>query len=306
MVQSTRFRQLAQFNLVYLIAVILWGAWVRISGAGAGCGAHWPSCHGEIIPLSPSVETLIEYTHRLSSGLSLPLALLVLFFAFRLYPQGHGVRWASVGALVFLISEAAVGAGLVKFELVAGDASMARAITASAHLINTFALTAFAALVLWWSQRPYSPQSLQGFRSHRVKIGLGGILLVCMMGAVTALGDTLFPTSVFTEQGLLPKLAADLSGGTHFLVHLRIIHPILAVICSVYLFWMVNSFQTENRWSVAVNWTLGFQLLLGVFNILLGAPGWMQILHLLTALILWLSLLAFALSFAPQTAESSA
>jgi len=47
--------------LAYSILVILWGAYVRISFSGDGCGDHWPLCHGEVIPTAPSVKTLIEF-----------------------------------------------------------------------------------------------------------------------------------------------------------------------------------------------------------------------------------------------------
>ena len=298
MAQNKRFYVLSWGVMLYLIAVILWGAWVRISGAGAGCGAHWPTCHGELIPISPSIETLIEYTHRLSSGMSLPLVLVLIYFAFKGYPKGHGVRWASVGVLIFLISESLVGAGLVKFELVAGDTSLARAITATLHLINTFTLSAFSALVVWWAKFEYQQPNLRSASSKVLIPGLGVILLVCMMGAVTALGDTLFPTSIFTERGLIPKLVEDISGSTHFLVQLRIIHPILAVLSALYLAWAVHyvNRKKESVWGLYVWGMLASQMFLGLMNILLGAPGWLQIIHLLVALLLWLGTIALFLT----------
>src|SRR5215467_12703113 len=57
--------------LAYNVAVIAWGAFVRASGSGAGCGRHWPLCNGEVVPRPTSVATVIEATHRATSGLAL-------------------------------------------------------------------------------------------------------------------------------------------------------------------------------------------------------------------------------------------
>ena len=47
--------------LGYNLAVILWGAYVRATGSGAGCGSHWPLCNGTIVQPSPTTATLIEF-----------------------------------------------------------------------------------------------------------------------------------------------------------------------------------------------------------------------------------------------------
>ena len=58
--------------LIFFVAVILWGALVRATGSGAGCGDHWPLCNGTVIQHSPRVDTIIEFTHRVAAitGLS--------------------------------------------------------------------------------------------------------------------------------------------------------------------------------------------------------------------------------------------
>ena len=90
---SGRFALYAWAHLAYLIAVILFGAWVRITHSGAGCGAHWPLCDGEIIPFEPSAEKLIEYTHRLTSGFLGLLTLALVVWSF-LAEVGRRVRAA--------------------------------------------------------------------------------------------------------------------------------------------------------------------------------------------------------------------
>src|ERR1022692_3576281 len=92
-----RFALYAWSVLAYNIAVVLWGAFVRATGAGAGCGKHWPLCNGEMLPRSPSLNTIVEFTHRVTSGIDLLLVALLVFWAFRAFPPRHAVR---LGALL--------------------------------------------------------------------------------------------------------------------------------------------------------------------------------------------------------------
>ena len=108
--------------LAYNLAVILWGAYVRASGSGAGCGAHWPLCNGEVIPRAPSIATLVEYSHRLTSGLALLGVVALMVWTWRVWGRGHPARRGALLSLIFILTEAAVGAGLVLFELVADNA----------------------------------------------------------------------------------------------------------------------------------------------------------------------------------------
>ena len=119
----TRFAKYAWFVLIFNLGVILWGAYVRATGSGAGCGSHWPLCNGEVIPRTGQIETLVEFTHRLSSGAAFLLVVGMLVWAWRIFPRRHRVRAAAIFSMIFMITEAFVGAGLVLFELVADNAS---------------------------------------------------------------------------------------------------------------------------------------------------------------------------------------
>src|SRR5512133_2746292 len=118
----SRFSRFAWAVLAYNLAVVAWGAFVRASGSGAGCGRHWPTCNGNVVPRSPSAATLIEFSHRLSSGLALLLVVTLALWAFRAYPRRHAVRRAAAASVVLMLTEALVGAGLVLLSLVAHDA----------------------------------------------------------------------------------------------------------------------------------------------------------------------------------------
>jgi heme A synthase len=292
----TRFAQYAWAVLAFNFATILWGVYVRASGSGAGCGAHWPLCNGQVIPLSTPMATLIEFVHRITSGLTVLLVVGLVVWAWRSFPARHPVRFSSAFAVFFVFTEALVGAGLVLLELVAKDASLTRAISIMVHLVNTFLLLASVTLTAWWStDRPPEGFYWRGTISTWLSICLFMVMVLGASGAVTALGDTLFPSKSLSEgfqQDLLPT--------ANFLIRLRIIHPMLAVatalITGAAAYWLYGRF-TERRvqiFSLAVMSLLGVQIALGVVNIALLAPIWMQLIHLLVSDFVWLSLVLLA------------
>ncbi len=286
------FRRFAWFFVAYLVVVILFGAWVRISFSGDGCGSHWPTCQGEILPPSPSVKTLTEFIHRASSGLCGVLALVLVWGARR---AGSSVFRASLAALFFLVVESLIGALLVKKGWVATDASTARAVVVSLHLVNTLLLTASAATVAWLAS-PWRSLGWKGAPAGLVAAALMGMLLTNMSGAVTALGDTLFPGRPALDGSLWARLQEGVSPAQHFLVRLRIVHPLLAIATAVVLARLFLACRrAAGRSPLASLAQFGVALLigqlgLGVMDVVLGAPSWLQLTHLLAAQALWIVL----------------
>jgi heme a synthase len=296
---AMRLARFAWFVVAYNLLVILFGAWVRITGSGAGCGAHWPTCNGEVILQSPELHTVIEYTHRLTSGLCLVLALLLVAWVFAKTDTNNPARRGALFMTFFILLEAIIGAGLVVFHLVEKNDSMARAIVIAVHLVNTLGLLASGALTAY-------------FLAHRRRVdrrpverrwlfaGLLSLLFVSATGAVTALGDTLFPVDSLEE--------AARAG--HFLIRLRIVHPVLAVLAAVVLTLVSRKVReasdaadSTRAAKVLVAFT-HIQVLMGVGNIVLRAPGAMQIVHLLMANLVWLALvLTCAARFFPRETQ---
>lgn len=287
---KTGFRYFSWAVLAYNLGVILWGAYVRATGSGAGCGAHWPTCQGQVIPRSAQMETIIEYTHRLSSGLVLLLALALFFWAWRSFPRGHLLRRSSALVLLFTVTEALVGAGLVLFGLVAENDSTYRAAAMIAHLINTFLLLGSLSLTVWWATNG-APERLSwhGKISGLLLVGLVGLLALGASGAVAALGDTLFPSSSLEE-----ALRQELSPASHLFIRLRMLHPFLAVLLAAYVaglaLWLRRNFTAPFLDGVT-GYVLAIfvaQLFLGALNVALLAPVFMQLIHLLVADLLWI------------------
>lgn len=307
MMKIDRYAAFAWGTLLLNILVILWGAFVRATGSGAGCGSHWPTCNGEVIPWSPQTETVIEFTHRLTSGLALVAVVILLVWAVRRYPVGHHVRLGAKLSLFFIVIEALLGAGLVLFELVADNDSTARAVVVALHLVNTFILLSVLTLTAWWASggQPVRWRG-QGWLGWAIWAGFAGILLLGASGGVTALGDTLFPATSLAE-GLREKFSPT----AHFLVRLRLYHPIIAILVGAYLigvayvFNLVRPTPTTKRFARAFTALYVVQLLVGAFNVVLLAPIWMQLVHLLLAdLLLILFVLFAAAAFAQRVPQA--
>jgi heme a synthase len=293
---SRRFQLFSSAVLVYTLAVVLWGAFVRATGSGAGCGDHWPACNGAVIPREPTVATLIEYTHRVTSGLALVLAVVLCVWGLRAHAKGHPVRRASVLALVFMLTEAAVGAGLVLLQYVAHDQRIGRAFWMGAHLINTFLLIGAQALTVWWAGgRSRLVLRGQGLAGALVGGALAGVMLLGVSGAIAALGDTLFPASSLAE-----GLRQDLSETAHVLVRLRVLHPMLAVVVGAVvvavatLIARLRPSAEVKRGAALLGVLYAVQLCAGLVNLVLLAPVWMQLVHLLLADLVWISLVCLS------------
>lgn len=156
--QVDQFRRYAWATVAVTLVVIVWGAVVRATGSGAGCGSHWPLCNGEVVPLAPSVATVIEFVHRITSGGVMLMAVWLVVLARRTFTLGHPARrWAWI-SLMFMCIEAAIGAGIVLLELVADNASAMRAAYVGGHLVNTLLLVGAMTSTLWWSHRAPSTE----------------------------------------------------------------------------------------------------------------------------------------------------
>lgn len=303
-----RFAKYAWGVVAYNILVILWGAFVRATGSGAGCGSHWPKCNGEIVPRAAEIETMIEFTHRLTSGVALLLVVGLLVWALRARTSlgEHVVRGAWM-SMVFIIIEALVGAGLVIFGLVADNSSSLRALVISIHLINTFLLVAWLTLTAWWASGCLPMRFRgQGVVGWLLGSALIGTLLLGATGAITALGDTLFPVNSLAE-----GIRRDFASTSHILEQLRIVHPVFAVLLGIYLVVMASFVSAKragtatHRLARALMGLFVVQLFAGGINVVLLAPTWMQLVHLLLADFVWIVLVLLTASALAQPATEA-
>jgi heme a synthase len=246
-------------------------------------------CNGEVLLRDPAIETIIEFSHRLTSGLSLLLVVGLVFLAWRAFGPGHRVRIMALVSLAFILMEALLGAGLVLLEYVAHNASVARAYWVAGHLVNTFFLLAVLTITAWWGggAPPLRLRQQPGMLIGTLGAALVGMLILGASGGITALGDTLLLTAGITPEES-PLVAT--------LVDLRIYHPVLAVVVAGLILAASLTARTVRPSPVIyrLSWWLGafylLQLLVGAFNVVLKAPVAMQLIHLFISDMIWISL----------------
>jgi len=293
-----RFARFAWGLLLYTIPVILWGAYVRASLSGDGCGDHWPLCDGELLPVEPSLKKAVEFTHRVTSGLAWVGALVGFIWSRRAFGAGRPARRAAGWVLVFMTTEALVGAAIVLLRMVASNPSLARAGWMGTHLMNTFLLLAAMTLLAWSASGRHIPR-LESLRRHPwVALAIAGMCLTGISGAVAALGDTLFPASSLSE-----AIEQDFSPAAHLLLRLRIWHPFLALGAAAVILilagraWAIGRRGGTRKVALVLGIGALAQVMVGLLNVALLAPIWLQLVHLLLADLLWVHLvLLWALS----------
>ncbi|HLH00589.1 MAG TPA: COX15/CtaA family protein [Bryobacteraceae bacterium] len=299
---ARHFTRYAWGVLAWNILVVLWGAYVRASGSGAGCGNHWPLCNGEVVPQAPQLKTIIEYTHRMMSGVAFFATAGLLAWSIREFPRAHRAQKWAVASFAFLIAEALLGAGLVLFQLVGSNSSAGRALYLSLHLVNTLFLLAALALTAWLSRVDAPPpRGIAPLAAWTLPLAV----LIGVSGAIAALGDTLFPAA-----SLRQGIQQDLSATAHFLLRLRVFHPALAVLGGVFfavtaagMLRFRNSPQLR-KIALAVLLFTVMQLGAGALNLALLAPIWMQIVHLFLAELVWIALVLMAVESAAVSANN--
>jgi cytochrome c oxidase assembly protein subunit 15 len=313
----THHRNLARFAwfaVFYNVLVILWGALVRASGSGAGCGNHWPLCNGQVIPVSPGIHTIIEFAHRQMTVGSTLIVLALLVWTFRATARGRASRWFAIASTLLLLNEAFLGMLLVKLGYVTGNQSTGRMVLLSIHLSNTLLLVAALTLTARFISSGQSRIGLHRARGFGWALaGLAATIGVGVSGSMAALGDTLFPAA-----SLRSAYLQDFAGSSPWLLRLRLVHPASALIAALFVIWLIGRSrqagphrlpeQEPSRTFLArlVVLLLVLQFVLGIADVLLLAPAWMQLVHLLGADLYWVALVLLAAETIWPNAATSA
>ena len=217
--------------------------------------------------------------------------------------KGHAARWFAIASTVLLLNEALLGALLVKLGYVTGNQSAGRMVLLSIHLSNTLLLVAaltltarFLATGLRWARLDRAP----GF--GWAVAGLAATIGVGVSGSMAALGDTLFPAA-----SLQAAYVQDFGAGAPWLLRLRLVHPVSALLAALFVIWLVRRSRQPGPVTPSPNRSrcrtflarlvvllLVLQFALGIADVLLLAPAWMQLVHLLGADLYWVALVLLA------------
>ncbi|MGZ3775349.1 MAG: COX15/CtaA family protein [Pseudobdellovibrionaceae bacterium] len=291
---KSQYRKLAFGVLFYSVLVILWGAWVRISHSGDGCGDTWPLCHGQLIPEAQRGKTWVEYGHRLMSGIYGFIVFYFWWMSRKIYSKDHFARKAALATLIFTITEALLGAKLVLFKLVTTNDTPYRAVVMALHQINSFMLTGAVALTFAAAisevdlARPSN-------KNHTYKFLPWVIVIIGVTGAWASLSNSLFPSNNLW-QGFLE----DFSSNSHLFIRLRGLHPFFALIGggALALFFWIKAQTAESqileKRSLQMTMALFAVISFGICTLLFHAPVWMKIVHLALAHTIWTLLLQWS------------
>lgn len=306
----SRFAKFAWFVLAYNLVVILWGVFLRASKSGDGCGQHWLTCNGEVIPSAPELKTVIEFSHRITSSLAGVFVIILLVWSLSIWFSRKAERKSyllktSIACFIFVALEGLLGAQLVLTGNTAETLTPERPFWMAAHLINTFILLAFLTLTAWFASGG-KPFNFKVEPKLLVFLGLAvfGIFLIGISGSIAALSSMLFPSSTLAE-----SVAKDFSATSHYLLRLRVSHPILSISVGFFLVFLAGWIKAKtkenlwtNRWANVLIVLVGIQFLSGALTLLMLAPIVLQLIHLLLADAVWI---VFVLMSATILAEES-
>lgn len=306
-----KFAKFAWFVLAYNVVVILWGVFLRASKSGDGCGQHWLTCHGEVIPSAPELKTVIEFSHRITSALDGFIVIGLLAWAILRWRSARSeansrVLKMAIASFVFVIIEGLLGAGLVLTGNTAETLTAARPFWMAGHLLTTLILLTFLTLTAWFA----SGGKAFNFRVEpKVRLflllGLLGFLLVGMSGSVAALSGMIFPSASLAE-----GVAKDFSETSNILLRLRVLHPILSVAFGVFLIFLAGWISSKGRENAVIKRCTNIlsilvlvQICWGAVTFLTLAPIVMQLVHLFLADAIWITFVLMTASFLAEQGE---
>jgi cytochrome c oxidase assembly protein subunit 15 len=207
--------------------------------------------------------------------------------------EKHRARKAVAWAGFFLVAEALLGAALVVNHWVESNISLGRVIAQGIHFTNTLLLMAALTLTAWFLRDAPVDSAGRGVSKGVSKFGawlaVVSTIVVGATGALAALADTLFPSPT-----LAAGLAQDFAAHAPILVRMRWLHPAAAVLGFVCVVVLLRAQRPWDRVATAVAGLLGLQFVLGIADVLLLAPTWLQLVHLLGADLYWVALVVLA------------
>jgi heme A synthase len=308
-----RFAKYAWLVLGWNIIVILWGVFLRASKSGDGCGQHWLTCHGEVVPSAPQLKTVIEFSHRVTRAFDGILVIIMVIWAIVIWRSDRSaasgrVMKMAAASLVLVIVEGLLGAGLVLTGNTAETLTPERPFWMAAHLVNTLILLALVTLTAWFAEnRKALNFKVNAGHIAAIAAAAAAIFFVGISGSIAALSSMLFPAGSITE-----GMAQDFSATSHMLLRLRLLHPISAILTGVLLIfisdWLRKLKGTPGvtRWSNVLSILILVQIAFGAATLLMLAPIVMQLGHLLLADSIWISFVLLTANFLAEgsSAES--
>jgi cytochrome c oxidase assembly protein subunit 15 len=286
-------RRLAYATLVLAFLQIVFGAIVRITGSGLGCGDHWPDCYGSYTPAHRGLALLIEISHRYGAAtLSAAVVALVLTAFFRRAAPGVGgpggaLRSSTLAAGLVVVA-ALVGAATVKLGL--------NPLVIVAHLAIAMSLLAVLSVTVQRAGGLGALSDMRGattrtWRAATIALVLAALTLI--LGALTAN----LPGAAAACGGF-PWCRWVQGGGTSLVIH--IVHRAVAFLLFGHLWGVAVALPRRNEPRAIVRAAqVAFgaaivQVLIGAAMVEMNLPTLLRSLHQATGTFVWLSVCVFA------------
>jgi cytochrome c oxidase assembly protein subunit 15 len=221
-------RLLSLLAALAVLIVVLMGTLVTNTGSAYGCGNNWPLCNGQVIPTSQVHQTWIEFSHRVVSGISSILVVVVAVWSWIRFKKIKEVRFLAASSVFFIFLQAFLGMGAVVW----GQSSVVLALHFGVSLLS-FSSNLLLAFVLCEETLPHAkriiPRIRRGMTWNFILLGIYTYILIYSGAFVrhtqSSLGCTDFP---LCNGQILPEPLISKAG-------VQYLHRVLAMILLIWL-----------------------------------------------------------------------
>ena len=303
-----RLRRLSLVALAIGYLHVVFGAIVRITGSGLGCGDHWPTCQGQWFPPLDRADLIVELMHRyLAFGLTVAIIGLCLTAWTLRDADGVGgaggvIRPAALASLL-VVTAAVFDAVIVKLNLQNRYVVVVHVALAMA-ILATLAVAAIRAGAFGRASADAGGASRRTFRSARALAAIVFVLLI--LGALTAN----LPGASYSCTGF--PLCRNGYGSAFPYQHVQLTHRVLAYLVVFHAIGLVIGVRRRNdsaqmrRWSMASLHTLLLQVVVAAGMVEMSLPPVLRSLHQALGTALWLIAVIFAALAARASGASGA
>ena len=291
---TRQYRVIAWVAAAATYLLIVFGAIVRITGSGMGCGDHWPLCNGHLLPPFDDLATVIEWGHRQAAVLVSVFVVSLAAYAWwlRRAPSAVGRQpsAAPYWAVALLVVQVLLGAITVKLELPHW--------TVVLHLMTAVLLlgTLLLAAIGW---RPADGGWRSADRSARAALVIGFVTV--LLGGMTAKMGAAGACTGF------PLCNGQIWPTGSGLAHLHWIHRLFAYALTLHVIgWAVRSRRTVGRSDsrtvgpFVILGLITLQVLVGAGLVTAGLPPAMQVVHVAVGMALWSALVIVSATSQPR------
>ncbi|MFN2526772.1 MAG: heme A synthase [Actinomycetota bacterium] len=287
-------RRLALVAAGATFALISIGGLVRATKSGLGCGTDWPHCSGRLLPALENRAVLIEFSHRLAAGVVILLLGWLAVRALRRHRSEPQILWGSVAAFVLVLSQAALGALVVKLEL--------QAVSVALHLLVALSLLGLLLWVAFHASEESSFRRPDRSIHRRSLLAAAAVAAAMLSGSYVTGSDAglAFPDWPLMGGQLLPDLSLR-HAAIAFLHRLLVVLGGIAVLAAVGALVRVRV-DSPNlaRLGYAAGGLYGGEILIGALNVWTQLNPLNVTLHLALGAAIWGCLLSAAVGTRAQ------